>query len=208
MKEAEVKRLHPGLAAGGEARALICLVPVAQTPKAPLHFALYHDEETTPVAREETRHAARDRGPRRSSAGTTPRSAGICPRCSATYAVKANPEPGHRPHALQGRRELRRGVAAGVHAGVREHQAPPGQGSSRISSGTRSSTPIRPSRRKRCRRWTNTSRWSPTTTWPSCRRSGNTRRTPAWCCACAWRTPVRNANCPPSSAAIRARRWT
>ena len=64
------------------------------------------------------------------------------PKVQAYYAVKANPAPGDRPHALPGRRQLRRGLAAGVHAGLREHQAPAGQGSGRTSSGTRSSTPI------------------------------------------------------------------
>ena len=40
------------------------------------------------------------------------------PKVQCYFAVKANRRAGHRPHALPGRRELRRGVAAGVHAGL------------------------------------------------------------------------------------------
>ena len=40
------------------------------------------------------------------------------------------------------------------------------------------------------------------------RRSSSTRRTPGWCCGCACPTPARWSSCPPSSAAIRAKRWT
>jgi diaminopimelate decarboxylase len=85
------------------------------------------------------------------------------PRVQAYYAVKANPAP-----AIV--RSLYKIGASFDVASLAEFMLvyenikhlPPK--SSRISSGTRSFTPIPPSRAKRWRRWINTSRWSRSTT--------------------------------------------
>ena len=88
----------------------------------------------------------------------------------AYYAVKANPAPEivrtlYRAGASFDVASLPEFML--VHENIKRLA---GQGSGRISSGTRSSTPTRSSPRRRCRRWTSTSRWSPTTTAPSSRK--------------------------------------
>jgi hypothetical protein len=64
-------------------------------------FTLYHDEKGNPDARQETRHAARDRGSRRN-----PRQLRDVPQVSAARAVLLRGESqrrtGHREDALQG----------------------------------------------------------------------------------------------------------
>ncbi len=85
------------------------------------------------------------------------------PKVQGYYAVKANPAP-------EIVRTLYKAGASFDVASLPEfmtvyeniRRLP--KASSRISSGTRSSTPTRPSPRKRCWPWTSTSRWSPSTT--------------------------------------------
>ena len=114
------------------------------------------------------------------------------PKVQAYYAVKANPAP-------EIVRTLYKAGASFDVASLPEFmlvyeniKRPARQGSSRISSGTRSSTPI-PTKPKETLRGAGPVQAAGHLRQPerSCRRSSSTRRTPAWCCACACPTPAR-----------------
>ena len=97
---------------------------------------------------------------------------------------QGQPRPRDRAHALPGRRQLRRGVAARVHAGVRERQAPVGPGAAGLRLGQDRLREPHQARGDAARPSTATARSSPTTTRRSSPRSRRTRPTRAWRCAC------------------------